>query len=323
MAAPGPLGRINPEDMDQTQRDAFEAAKAMLPRFAAPPVDLPKGTMVSLTNFLRDPKVIADIGAEFTGFGQYTGSCVGVSEGNAIITELAVQRCIKPDFATKVEIPWWPHPYGRSRWNSGMRGQGEGSIDSVMGTTLVEEGWYAASAAGLPGFNKAGPDGWWLTEQLEYQWSDGGKIATHWKDLAVARKGMVKTVLQDIMGVRYSIVNGYPVLNGCNNYVGSGSVASGGGTPYVRGRYDGRGGHSTNYIAVWHHPNDGYLYGYWNQWDTRTYPKDPAGLVRCAVWVPEENADNLFQTGGDDGETMALSQVPGLPAQPEVLNWIP
>lgn len=323
MEAPGPLGRINPEDMTQEQRDAYERAKAKLPRFTAPPIELPKGTMVLLTQFLRDPTVIADLGAEFTGFGQYTGSCVGVSEGNALITSLAVQRCIKPDHATKVEIPWWPFPYGRSRANAGMRGQGEGSIDSVMGDTLVREGWFAASEAGLPAFDRTGPDGWWLSSRLEYQWSDGNAISQKWRDTAKLRAGLVKTILTDIMSVRYSIVNGYPVLNGCNNFVGHGSVVPGGGTPYVRGRYDGRGGHSTNYIAVWHHPNDGYLYGYWNQWPTETYPKDPAGLVRCAVWVPEDNADNLFQTGGDGGETMALSQVPGLPAQPEVLNWIP
>lgn len=325
MEAPGPLGLILPSEMNQAQRDAHEAALARLPRFgAAPTVELPKGTCVMLTDFWHEENVVADIGQPFTGFGQRTGSCVGVSEGNAVTTELCVQRTIKPDFVTKAEVCFWPFPYGRTRYNEGDRGQGEGAVDSIMGDTLVKEGWFAVTEAGLPGFDK-GPDGWWLSggASMEYQWSDGARIGQQWKDLAAKRAGMVKTVLSDVMGIRYSIVNGYPVLNGCSMYVGTGHTVDGGGTPYVRGQYDGRGGHSTNYLGVWNHPNDGYLYLYSNQWPTSTYPKDPQGGGRCCVWVPESVVQRLFSDlGGDRGETMALSRVPGLPMQPEVLDWL-
>ncbi len=77
-------------------------------------------------------------------------------------------------------------------------------------------------------------------------------------------------------------------------------------------------------MGVWHHPTDGYLYLYWNQWPTSTYPKDPAGGVRCSVWLPESEVDKLFRTGGSGGETMALSHAPAFPVQiDKILNWIP
>lgn len=323
-APPGPLGLILPDEMTQSQRDAHEAALARLPRFSAPPVELPKGTKVMLTDFWKAPEVVADLGQPFTGFGQRTGSCVGVSEGNAVTTAVAVQRCIKPDFRTKAEVCFWPFPYGRTRANEGDRGQGEGASDAVMGDTLVKEGYFAVTEDGLPGFD-AGPDGWWLTggSRVEYQWSDGNAIGQQWRTLAAKRAGMVKTVLQDVLGIRYSVVNGYPVLDGCNNYVGTGHVTGSGDAAYTVGRYTSRGGHSTCFLGVWNHPTDGYLYLYSNQWPTGTYPTDPAGGGRCCVWLPESEVEKLFRTGGSGGETMALSQVPGLPAQPEVLDWIP
>lgn len=321
---PGPLGLILPSQMTREQRDAYEASLARLPRFAAPPTDIPKGTKVLLTDYWKAPEAVADIGQPFTGFGQYTGSCVGVSEGNCVTTALCVQRTIKPDRMTKAEVCFWGYPYGLSRLRAGFRGEGEGSIDSVMGDVLVSDGWFAHTEPGLPAF-KTGPDGWWFVggAREEYRWSDGGAIDPKWRELGRKRAGMTKTVLQDVNAIRYAVVNGYPVLNGCDYYVGRGAVVDGGGTPYVRGRYDGRGGHSTSVLAVWHHPNDGYLYGYSNQWQTSTYPTDPAGLGRCCVWLPEAEMVRLFQLGGDDNNTMALSQVPGLPVQPEVLDRTP
>jgi hypothetical protein len=323
MPPPGPLGFIVPSRRTQAQQDAHARALAKMPRFSMAPVgDLPVGTKVMLTDFWKAPEVVADIGGQpFTGFGQYTGSCVGVSEGNAVFTVGAVQRLLD-DAPTKAFIPWWPFPYGRTRYNEGDRGQGEGAVDSVMGETLVEEGFFDITQPGLPAFGKTGPDGWWLTAQLEYQWSDGGAIGQKWKDAAKPHAGMTKAVVADVMGIRTANVNGYPVLDGCNNYVGNGSIKGSGDTAYVAGRYDGRGGHSTCFLGVWHHPTAGYLYLYSNQWPTSTYPRDPAGGGRCCVWLPEAEVEKLFRTGGDRGETMALSRVPWFPVQVDkILDW--
>ncbi len=318
------LGFIVPSKRTQEQNDAHARAMALLPRFSMPGyTDPPVGTKVMLTDFWKQPDVVADLGQEFTGFGQYTGSCVGVSEGNAVTTVACVQRTIEEN-PTRAFMCFWPFAYGRTRYLEGDKGQGEGAVDSVMGETLVGEGFLDVVLPGLPQFTKTGPDGFWLTKQLELQWSDGGsKLVTDWIPEAKKRAGMFKSVCNNPQDIRAGIFNGYPCLNGCNNYVGAGAIVSSGGTSYVKGRYDNRGGHSTCFLGAWMHPNDGPLYLYSNQWPTNTYPKDPAGGGRCTVWLPESEVAKLFKTGGDNGECMTLSRAPGTPIQPEVLNWVP
>lgn len=326
-----PLGWIEPKDRTPAQQRAHEDAMNALPRLGAvnPGLvltlsDLPKGAKVMLTDFWKMPGVVQDLGGKpFTGFGQKTGSCVGVSEGNAVTTELCVQSTLT-DGATKAEVCFWPFPYGRCRYNEGDRGQGEGAVDSVMGDTLVKEGWFAVTEPGLPGF-AWDDDGLWIEggSGTEYKWSDGGAIGQQWKDLAAKRKGMTKVVVNSVEEEMAAIINGYAVLTGCSQYVGGGKIVGSGDTAYVRGRYDGSGGHSTCRLGVWNHPSDGFLIAYSNQWPTSTYPKDPAGLGRCCVWVPQEEEEKMLHNfGGNDGETMLLSHVPGVPAQPKVLDWL-
>lgn len=322
MATP-PTGFILPSDRTKAQEAAHIAAMSGLRNFTMPGyVDPPKGFKLMLTDFWRDPAVIADIGQEFTGYGQFTGACVGVSEGNAMNTANFVQCVISPT-PTKAFLIWWPHPYGRTRYNEGDRGQGEGAVDSIMGDTLVKEGFYDITQPGLPVFSRHDADGFWLSKTLELQWSDGGRIDPKWIALAKPQAGLTKTIITDTQGIRASVINGYPILNGCAKYVGHGSIVAGGGSPYVRGQYDGNGGHSTCILGVWNHPNDGWLYLYSNQWPTSTYPKDPAGAGRCCVWIPESQMANLFRLGGNNGETMSLSNIPGQPAQPKVADYTP
>lgn len=295
---------------------------AGLRNFALPYVEPPKGTKVLLTDFWKDPLVVADLGQPFAGFGQYTGSCVGVSEGNAVVTATCVQRVIGEN-PTKASLIWWPFPYGRTRYNEGDRGQGEGAVDSVMGDTLVKEGFFPADAPGLPKFTRTGADGWWLSKTIEYQWSDGGRIDQKWRDLAKPQAGLTKTVLNTVEDIFASVINGYPVLDGCNYYCGHGSIQGSGNDACVVGTYDGQGGHSTCFLGYWNHPTLGPMALYSNQWDTSTYPKDPAGGGRCCVWMTVKTIATLFRAGGDRGETMSLSNVPGQPAQPEILNYVP
>ncbi len=323
MATQPPLGWISPANRNQDQADAHQrAVNSFHPRLhiAGP---APTGPLkVLLTDAWKNPLVVKDTGLTFSGFRQLTGACVGVSTGNAVFTLAAIQRLLS-DNPTKAFVPWWPFDYGRCRYNEGDRGQGEGAVDSVMAQTLISEGTVALADAGsIPSFDTS--DGLALTERQELTYSDGaysGNVAL----LNVAKKFPLggAAVLKSVADIKAAIINGYPVLDGCDNYIGNGTLTGTGSDVVALGHYDGRGGHSTCYLGYWDHPVQGPLYLYSNQWDGSTYPDDGSGKARCTVWVKEAEVSKLFQTGGGDGETVALSHLSYFPAQPAVVNdWI-
>lgn len=312
-----PLGWIDPASRTKEMNDAVAVAQSGFLRMALARPTLPKGTKLLLSDFWTKPEVVADLGGvQFTGFHQITGSCVGVSDGDAIFTLSAVQRMIA-DTPTKAFIPWWPTSYGRSRAVAGIRGQGEGSIDSVMGQVMKDEGVDDALQAQ---FDTS--DGFTLTNNLEMRWSDGNS------SLVTARLSHTKQFLlggmapiYDVDGIYAGIVNGYPCLNGCNNYMGSASVKQTSTGRVAIGTYNGRGGHSTTFLGIWEHPDLGPLFNYHNQWPGLTYPADDSGKPRCSCWATEAEVAKLFRTGGGDGETMLFSHLSYLPAQPKLLDW--
>lgn len=311
------LGWIEPKDRTPDQQAAHAAALAAMPNFAlAPPVNTGP-VKVILSDFWKSAEVVADVGYEFTGFRQLTGSCVGVSAGNAVFTLSAVQRNIA-DQPTKAFVPWWPYPYGRTRYNEGDRGQGEGAVDSIMGQTLIKEGCFGIDEiTDEPAFDQS--DGLTLTSRQELTYSDGN-YAGNTKYLTLGKQHPVGTAapLYSMGDIRTALLNGYPILDGCSYYVGHGSMSGG----VALGKYDGRGGHSTTFLGYWDHPSLGPLYLYSNQWDGNTYPEDGSGKPRCSVWMKETDAARLFSLGGDQGETMALSHLNYFPAQPKVLDWL-
>lgn len=314
-----PLGFIIPSLRTDEQNEAHANAMAMMPKFALD-YEVPAGPVkVILTDFWKNPDVIADVGMEFNGFYQFTGSCVGVSMGNGAFTLSAIQRTIA-DNPTKAFIPFWPWAYGITRFNEGDRGQGIGAVDSIMGQTISKLGNLESTHTGLPAFVRT-KDGMQLNKALEFLWSDGGKIDPKWKPLA-APQTMTVAPLKSPDDIKACILNGYPVLDGCDNYVGSGHIKGSGADAYVTGRYDTEGGHSTCFLGYWDHPNDGPLFLYSNQWSSGTYPTDPAGAGRCCVWLPLSEVTKLFRTGGDKGETMGMSHLNYFPAQPKVLDWL-
>lgn len=315
----GHFGRIAPADRTQAQQDAHERALAQRVPFTLTRPDIPVGTKIMLTDFWKDPLVVADIGQPFTGFYQFTGSCVGVSTGNACVTLAAVQRKLATN-PTKAFIPFWPQQYGECRGNEGDHGSGEGAVDSVMFQTLINNGVLDAAdpdAQGLPKYSYTN-DGVQLSQSLEMSWSNPSGPCTKYTTQEKKYPLGSAATLNSIDDVIAAIINGYPVLNGCDKYIGHGSVDSNG---VCLGKYDGNGGHSTCYLAVWNHAVLGYLLGYSNQWATQTYPTDSSGIGRCCVWVKEADAAQLFRLGGGGGETAALSGLKYLPAVPAVLDY--
>lgn len=317
MVAPGPLGWIEPALRTPEMHNAVGIAQSKFLKMALARPTLPRGTKLMLTDFWFCPEVLTDLNnIIFTGFHQLTGACVGVSDGDGVFTLSAVQRCVA-DAPTKAFIPWWPTSYGRSRAKSGIHGQGEGSIDSVMGQVMVDEGVDDALQAQFDT-----TDGFTLTKSLEMQWSDGNSSLvtnriTHTKQFPMGGLAAV----EDVDGIYAGIVNGYPCLNGCNNYMGSASVRQTSTGRVALGTYNGRGGHSTTFLGIWEHPDLGTLFNYHNQWPGSTYPDDDSGKSRCSCWALESEVAKLFRTGGNNGETMLMSHLTYLPAQPKVLDW--
>lgn len=317
---PRPLGLILPNDMNQVQRDAHERANAMRPMFAMPGFRAPANVKVMLTDFWKNPLVVTDIGMAFPGFRQITGSCVGASSGNWIFTLGAVQRTIS-DAPTVAFVPWWPYQYGRTRQAEGDRGQGEGAVDSVMGQT-VKKGvlqYNTAGVAGLPQFDSS--DGLALTRSIELQWSMVNSGFAQYDKIAVANPVGTIATLTNTGDIRDSVINGYPVIDGCSMFVGHGSVQGSGDSACTIGTYDGRGGHSTCFVGYWDNPSFGPLFAYSNQWNASTYAVDPAGLGRCCCWVKEANVSSHLFGNDNQGQVMAASHLTYFPAQPAVLDW--
>jgi hypothetical protein len=307
----------------RTQRNAIQwaaHADAVATFYPSLPTHLftdPGGPVkVVLTDFWKDPAVVADVGFEFTGFRQLTGSCVGVSTGNAVFTLAAVQRKLS-QLPTKAFLPWWPYDYGTCRLNEGDRGQGEGAIDSVMAQTIIQNGVLPYDqATGLPNFDRS--DGLALTSSQEMTYSDGAaSVNTQWASVAKKFPVGSAAVCSSTADIKAAILNGYPVLDGCDDYIGGGTLQG----DVALGKYDGRGGHSTCYLGYWDHPVHGPIFLYSNQWQGNTYPQDSSGKGRCCVWSKESDAARLFSLGGGGGETVALSHLTYFPAQPQLIDF--
>ncbi len=322
-----PLGWIKPADRDPAAQAAHAAALAMMPRFALGPADIPTGPLdIRLFKAWQDPNVIADCGGiTFNRFHQLTGSCVGAGGGNALFTLIAMQRLLTTG-ATKAFIPWWPHPYGKSRSIAGFRGQGEGSLGSTFFEALKTYGVPDAKEAtdqGVRGFNQS--DGLTLTSNQEYQWSDGNSaIVQSFNDEAIRRPLGSGVQVKDVVSIRAALANGYPITFACDRYIGRASVKSSGATAALCGSWDSSGGHQQSLHAVWDNSDLGPLYWAQNNWPGSTYPRDPAGGPICGCWVKEANIAAALRY---DSEVFALSHLEGglavQPDVPEVLSWIP
>lgn len=316
MNSPGPLGFITPRERDARLVNAHEMAMAHMPRFALQPPTLPRGGKVALYEAWRDPLIVAEVGMIFPRFRQLTGSCVGVGGGCCLFTLAAIQRkfTLNP---TQVFIPWWGHPYGKSRLLFGDRTPGEGSMGSTFAQACREYGVFDHKQADLPAFDTS--DGLALTSSQERQWSDGDSPPGSKYD-AIAKQHLVGSTaeVRDVAGVKAAILNGYPITWACNNFIGNAKVKGSGADAAVVGYWDGRGGHQQSVHGVWDNPTLGPLYWAQNTWGGSTYPTDPAGGPICGCWVEEAKVEAAFRL---DAEVYAFSSLSWFPANPALLDW--
>ncbi len=315
MASPM-LGWIEPADRTKAQEAAHGAAVAAMPKFALPGfVEPPKGTKVLLTDAWKAPDVVADVGFVFPRFHQITGSCVGAGGGQALFTLCAVQRLFATN-PTKAFIPWWPHPYGKSRLLMGDHSQGEGSLGSTFAQAVKKYGVMAATESGLPKFSTE--DGLTLTRSQELQWSDGDSSTVMQYDATAVQHLLgAAAEVKDVADLRAGLVNGYPASFACNLYIGNGRVQGSGDNAVVLGKWDGRGGHQQSVHGFWDHPDQGPLYLALNNWPGSTYPILPTQPV-CSTWVKEADVTAAMR---QDGEVYLFSSLPWFPAVAAVIDW--
>lgn len=306
------FGWIPTENRTQGQEAIHEATVAAMPRFVigkGPSTDDVEKAL--LFDLWKHPLVIQANGFEYPGVHQITGSCVGAGGGNAWFTLACVDAIIRNDPETPL-IPFWLLPYGRSRYYAGDRNPGEGSFGSAFARAAREDGVIPANSPGLPAFTRT--DGLVWGQSTEMSWSDGDASQTM-NLLPQSRQYLVKTTAQCKSGVdvRQAVINGYSVTVASMYGHDGGRVQ---GTPAVLlAKRSGSWSHQMSIIAVWKHPQFGWIYWLHNQWGLRAHGICPTGAPPGGVWILEKDVDWICQD-----EAFAFSQNMGFPAQ--TFSWL-
>lgn len=317
-----PLGWIEPKDRTKEQHDAHAAGEArMIQQFGLTYTPLIRGTKIILTEAWNHPDVIADVGRRLIRELQNTGSCVKVGGTNALRCSVATQRIAGAN-PTKAFEPFTWHNYAMSRHYYGEDGQGEGSLGSTFARSLREDGctdWPQDPSDTLPDYTQTG-DHINITAAQEMAWSSYRNpqvqaILTKTREHKLGSAAVLRSS-QDVAAMGS---NGYGVAFACSRFVGNAAVVRTGANAYVRGKWDQSGGHQQWCFGVWEHPDDGLLIAVGNNWPDNTYPRDPAGLPLCCVWVSAADVDAAFRY---QAEVYGFSNQNWFPAQPKVVaNW--
>ena len=302
------LGWITFDDRTEDQHESHDAAVAGMPRFSIVARRAPAPQKLLLTDFWKHPTVTTTVGYPYPGILQNTGSCVGAGGGNCIFTLAAIEVARNGD-AEEALVPFWLLTYGRSRYDAGMRGRGEGSLGSTFAQASREDGIIPATLAGLPKFTNAEDALSWGAD-AEMTWSDGAQISSQW--LSESRQHLVGSTApcQSSAEVRQAILNYYPCTDASPKFVNQPRM-QGSQSPAAVGRLDSDGGHQTSILGWWNHPELGELFWYMNQWPRSMYPADPGGGPAGGCWITSLAMDWICR----NGEVYAFSQFQGFPAQ--------
>jgi hypothetical protein len=310
-----PLGWVDFERRTDSQMAAHNSIVSRMPSFGLAGEKPPVGTKIILTDLWKHPKTVEVLGKPFTGWHQFTGSCVGVGGGNGAQTTLLADKLIRAE-PEKPVLLFWPYNYGRSRLLGGMRGRGEGSFGSTFAKSLSEDGATEWDVEGVQLPSVQYPGQMEIGKAAEMEWSDGTRAEQPVRNEAKEHK-FISAPLSAAVQVRDSIVNGYGVTRAgmvfCNP--GTSRVKSGA----LVGSYNGRGGHQESWLGYWNHPELGELFYEMNQWGANAYGTCPSGAAPGGVWVAFEEVDRFCKA--QNAEVYALSGYDGYPARPEVFDW--
>lgn len=258
-----------------------------------------------LTELWSHPTVQGALGFIFPGIWQLTGSCVGAGGGNVVFS-IAAQEVIRLGDKEQIIVPFWPIPYGRSRYHGGMRGRGEGSNESTWAKAIIEDGVVASSEAGLPLFKRL-DGGIQFTEAIEYEWSAGDRApCTNW--LPKSRKHLIHKAIRcrTADDVRDAVVSGCPVgqgsMYGFNTRLDDGDPVGARGPQWS---------HKMSIQGFRVHPKRGEEFKMVNQWG-----KYHQGYVWA--WIPKKDVQWICDTS--PGEVIAYSQFDGVPSN-DWLDW--
>ena len=241
-------------------------------------------------------------------------NCVGVGGGNMLFTLNATDVLLRGN-VEGIVVPFWPLPYGRSRYYCGDRGQGEGSLGSTFAKAVMTDGTLDATESTLPPFTTT--DMYFWGEATEMKWSDGSAVPSNL--LTESRTHIVKTAtpLHSAQEVWDAIANGYPVTRAFEYFCNpnSDSIQGTGDNAVCMGKYDGQGGHQETWLGIYNHPTLGKLIWEQNTWGStdQIYKADPAGGARGGVWQTFDNVDKMCQLS--DSEVFAFSGFEGYPAR--------
>ena len=308
------FGWIPPDVRYAFMHEADAEALAEMPRFQIAGTSAP-GDKVCIWDCWKHPTVLAANGGKvYPGTRQVTGSCVGVGGGNTVyaLSAVEVARLNDPEMAL---IPFWPIPYGRSRFYAGMRGRGEGSMGSTFAKAVRVDGVVEARLPGLPPWDEQDALCWGREAELE--WSAGDRISAEW--LAKSRKHLVQqtAAISNADDLREAIRNYYP-CSFAGDWGGMMECRTAGTPPVLLNERRGTWNHQQSVHGWWDHPELGELFYVLNQWGMRTHGTCPSGAPPGGYWIKKKDAEYQCR----NGEVFAFSQFQGFPAQDIEISWL-
>lgn len=242
---------------------------------------------------------------------QQTGSCVGAGGDNALKTRLAIEILLNGDAERFADV-WWPFAYGRSRYQTGIRGRGEGSTGYGWAKAATTDGFFEDDGTGgkLPDFKVQ--QGWLvLPGSVEMDWSDGGRIGEEW--LGKGRIHLVKTMapIRNKHEAFEAIANGYP-LTQASSFGFRSTKVMGTKQPIRVATWNGTWNHQTYVDETWDHPELSGIYFRWgNNWGPDAHGAPTGDEPPGGVYVHEDTMDQICK----EGEVFAISgNTDGFPA---------
>lgn len=291
-------GWLPPSNRSSENKKSHDDAVTAMPKFAT---QSKPGAKLFLFDFSRKIRN----GKDFPCFFQKTGSCVG-NGATIAIWYLMAMEAVQLGEMEKVTLPFLPYIYGRGRFHSGMRGQGEGSLGSGQAKAVRLDGVIEQSSTLPTPIEKEDSLTWGASVEME--WSAGEKIPSTL--IETGKKHPVKTtaLVTSYEEVRDALANGYPVTVASNRGF-RGEDASGYGIP------GGVWNHQMCFIGVDDSGNRPYCVCQ-NSWGASQHNQSPE-FPKGSFKVDAKVVDYMVK----QEDSFAYSQFDGFPVRIDLSSW--